>query len=589
MSARSFYVTLGLGMLLGAASLTLGQEVRRSPFAEGRKLPGDLSDLLRVADEPDGGRPASGPRAAVPAAADQAKTLAKIKEIFGRPNSNAERAKLSGEMLVAGSDEKDASTRYVLFRYAGSLALEAKDLKGALKAIDRLERDFDVDALTMMASVLDRLLARDTAADVLAAAQQAYSEAIRRDHYDAATQLGGVAYAAARRLKKRELLDELKTRGQRLGEMRKALAAIRPAIATLKQRPDDVDANRQVGEYLCFSKGELSRGLPLLAKGKHELAELERSTPVDADTQQRLGDGWWDLASKHNGQVRTVLQQHAVGWYRRALPQLKGLSKVKVQKRVDEFSIPPNPKSWAKACVLAYSFDRATLVRHAGGVYVRDLSGNENHAKLIGATSVTDESRSFVNFDGTNDSVIAVKNPRTNGSFSVSLMIKYLGPGTPNKVYWTLLNMNKNSGLGSDDPFHIWVDSKTRTLSARVADGSTKLDLTSTVSTSDSRWHHVGLSYDKRSFEYRFYVDGKRIAHAKVRNGWIPAKGSGPLTFGVWPQYKSFFRGSLADVAIWDRSITDKEMTEIYAYFMTGKSYCNAMASSTKRNGFRRP
>jgi hypothetical protein len=341
MSIRGFSVALGLGMLLIATSFAPAQEEQRSPFAEGRKLPGDLSDLLRVTDEPDAGRAASGPKAAVPTVADQAKTLARIEEVFDRPKSSAERAKLSGELLVAGSDEKDASTRYVLYRYAGSLALEAKDLKGALAAVDRLERDYDVDALTMKAGVLDRLLARDTAQGVLAAAQQAYGEAIRRDHYDAAERLGSVAYAAARRLKKSELLDELKTRAGQLREMKKALAAIRPAIAMLRRTPDDVDANRQVGEYLCFSKGELSRGLPLLAKGKHELAELERSAPVDADTQQRLGDGWWELAVKHNGPVRDALQHHATGWYRRALPQLKGLTKVKVQKRVDSVASGP--------------------------------------------------------------------------------------------------------------------------------------------------------------------------------------------------------------------------------------------------------
>jgi hypothetical protein len=109
-------------------------------------------------------------------------------------------------------------------------------------------------------------------------------------------------------------------------------------LETLAENPKDPEANAKVGRYRCFIKGDWKSGLPMLAKGSdaalQALATKELAGAKGADEQVSVGDGWWTLGESLTGVAKAQTQMHARTWYSQALPALKGLSKARVEKRV---------------------------------------------------------------------------------------------------------------------------------------------------------------------------------------------------------------------------------------------------------------
>ncbi len=150
--------------------------------------------------------------------------------------------------------------------------------------------------------------------------------------------------------------DDLNTK---VAEISKAAAEVKPALATLDTNPADPAANLAVGRYYyCLMKGDWAKGVSMLALSSDPtikvLAEKELQGVTAANDQVALADGWWALAENETGTAKEQLQAHAAGWYKQALPQLGGLVKAKVEKRLNEApavgeisfkpTIPPTPK-----------------------------------------------------------------------------------------------------------------------------------------------------------------------------------------------------------------------------------------------------
>ena len=100
-------------------------------------------------------------------------------------------------------------------------------------------------------------------------------------------------------------------------------------------------ANLTVGKYYCFQIGDWEKGLPMLALGQDEtlkaLAAQEIAGVTKADDQVKVGDAWWNLAEKEQGKVQAALRGRANYWYQQALPELSGLAKAKLEKRIKEY------------------------------------------------------------------------------------------------------------------------------------------------------------------------------------------------------------------------------------------------------------
>jgi hypothetical protein len=107
----------------------------------------------------------------------------------------------------------------------------------------------------------------------------------------------------------------------------KTYAAVQEAMKTLEDKPGDPEANLILGKYLCLTKGDWAKGLPMLAKSDdakwQPLAKKDMDGADTAKDMARLGDAWWG-ASKGR----------AVYWYKQALPGTSGAEKDRIKKRI---------------------------------------------------------------------------------------------------------------------------------------------------------------------------------------------------------------------------------------------------------------
>lgn len=108
----------------------------------------------------------------------------------------------------------------------------------------------------------------------------------------------------------------------------------------LLDHPNDLAANLSAGRFLCFGVGDFERGLQLLAKSNHsvlsKIAKEDVSNPVDGTAQVNLGNLWWDTSEKGSDVEEKRREQVRAGfWYSKALPGLSGLTKMKLEKRIE--------------------------------------------------------------------------------------------------------------------------------------------------------------------------------------------------------------------------------------------------------------
>ena len=123
------------------------------------------------------------------------------------------------------------------------------------------------------------------------------------------------------------------------------------AEKVLGERPDDPQANLTAGRYLCLVEGDFARALPMLRKGNDAmlvalaeaeltqlaLAEAGVTRPTEIVDMVALGDRWWEASAEVKAADRRSFQSRAVSWYQRALPDLSGLTRVAIQRRIEEF------------------------------------------------------------------------------------------------------------------------------------------------------------------------------------------------------------------------------------------------------------
>ncbi len=291
----------------------------------------------------------------VPDEAKQKAAEAKIREIFGQELSAAKTADqklgLASKLLKQGIDtDDDSDARFVLLRMACNLAAEAGELGEAFRTVDTLAESYEFNPLNVKVDLLAKAVEANRSggkADVhakslLSAAMTILEEALAVDNFEAASRIIKTATAAARAAKDPQLLRETAARVREVEKLKSKFAAVEKAIASLKDKPDDADANLVAGQWYCFSKGDWAKGLPLLQKGADEklakLAGQDLSQPKKPKEQTALADGWWDLADSEQGQAKSVLQARAVHWYEAALPKLSGLDKLKVEKRLESLT-----------------------------------------------------------------------------------------------------------------------------------------------------------------------------------------------------------------------------------------------------------
>ena len=214
---------------------------------------------------------------------------------------------------------------------------------------------FEIDASALRMTTLKTIFDADAAAKqyriVTAYAYSFALRAISADNRAACNSFIDFAIDTAGKGKDQKLADRL--------QQRKALFDAEIAFSEgqekLRSNPSDPAANLVVGKHTCLESGDWQGGLRMLAQCNDakwkEVAELELAPPSTPDDMVTLAARLYDLAASERGWVRDAILLHASDWYRKAIPNLKGLkyaiakataeSRLAEIKRVDLKPTPP--------------------------------------------------------------------------------------------------------------------------------------------------------------------------------------------------------------------------------------------------------
>jgi hypothetical protein len=161
------------------------------------------------------------------------------------------------------------------------------------------------------------------------------------DDYDLSVSALEQAAKAAKPAKDAGLGAELQAQLEETRLLQQEFTKVRGALKTLKEKPEDPQANVAAGRYLCLVKHDWNQGVPMFKKGKDAalkgLAEAEEAVGDAAKDLAALGDQWWSFAEKN-----APFRERAYHWYRQAWPGLEGIARLQLKGKFR--SAGSNPK-----------------------------------------------------------------------------------------------------------------------------------------------------------------------------------------------------------------------------------------------------
>lgn len=199
-----------------------------------------------------------------------------------------------------------------------------------------------------------------------------------------------------------------------------------------------------------------------------------------------------------------------------------------------------------------------------------DLSVNGNNGTVNGAILTADRfgvSNSAYSFDGSSRIDIGALNNQIgnpNSSWSVNCWFKSLGSQNGDMV----MVSDYSSNSGGDQVVSTWLALWSYTFNNKV--GSTirntpnGWDALSTNSYNDNQWHSM-VSVSEFGL-LKIYIDGILINTINY-NSNTNFLGSPYFRFGALlfnGQLDSYFQGQLDDIGIWNRALTQQEITDLY-------------------------
>jgi hypothetical protein len=270
-----------------------------------------------------------------------------VRKIFEADIAKARTPQLQTELakklLQAAEDEKTNTTnRYAVLLLARDIATSAGDVDTSATIANGIINSFSVDPLKLRLEIAQDLeksvRAPYAKSDLIHFYNGAIIDAIQAEQFEFGRRIAAAAQAFARKTDDPALPRLVTAASQRLQEAQTAFNTAKKAQATLAQNPNDPAANLLIGKYYCFYKSDWAQGLPLLARTSDaaltSLAAREQAGSPKPTDQVNLADDWWSYSETSPGSTKAVIQSHAVMWYRKALPDLSGLTKTRVEKRL---------------------------------------------------------------------------------------------------------------------------------------------------------------------------------------------------------------------------------------------------------------
>ncbi|MFN5182968.1 MAG: LamG-like jellyroll fold domain-containing protein [Bacteroidota bacterium] len=194
-----------------------------------------------------------------------------------------------------------------------------------------------------------------------------------------------------------------------------------------------------------------------------------------------------------------------------------------------------------------------------------DESGNGNNGTVNGATLTTDRfgnSNTAYSFDGINDYINFNSNSTFNlvNDITISCWSQSLNSSSNQaQLVWF------GDAQPAKDPYSIAISSSNLFYFRKdVSTGSTILQLNSTTSLNTNYFHIIG-TYNVSANKMKIYINGLLQDSINVNFSTNYATQNMFLNFASANNgTEQFFKGNLDDIGIWNRALTQQEITNLY-------------------------
>jgi hypothetical protein len=256
------------------------------------------------------------------------------------------------------------------------------------------------------------------------------------------------------------------------------------------------------------------------------------------------------MLQRANTYYETYLDKHADADDARLKAQL-------ALKTIDErlTKLMPRPRV-PQGAVLVLTFDKATYIEKGGKIYVRDLSGQNNHALLHGATPTKGIAGEALAFDGEGQSADIANNPslQITGNKTISL---WLFP-----TQFSARRNPFNKAYGGEGTITI---EKGGTISYFYGQGGGNAQPYVVVGTREplelDKWNHLVMVRDFTAKKVTLYRNGHKVAEAPTE---YPAASASTAPIRLGAGYAGAFAGKIDEVAVFNRALTEKEVLQLY-------------------------
>lgn len=284
-----------------------------------------------------------------------------ILEVFGKEAKAATKPELKVELAdkmdkLAGDTPDDPAVRYVLLDNARKLYIGAGEVERALSATQNLTQWYRVgqkgtiDLYVASYQALAEATLTPEQRELLAQRLRGDLEAaIRNQQIELADPVSLLYVKVAGRLKDGEEKRLATQQRTAVIKLKAEVAEFEKAQAALAADPKDAAANLTVGKYLCGVQGDWQKGRPHLAAGG--LESLQSVIAADAAAEAAEGNAgepklaaadewfaWADNAKGTDAELIALGKARAKHWYRAVVDSLTGLSRAKVDKRLEELA-----------------------------------------------------------------------------------------------------------------------------------------------------------------------------------------------------------------------------------------------------------
>lgn len=294
-------------------------------------------------------------RTAVPSDTSLKENQGLLKDVLSKEYADktpAGRYNLALALLSkAAASKDDRNGRYAMLVEARETAIASADVQTAAYTAVLITEDYALSPADALRDVVVRIGSRTTQAQDAAWVSalgmmlcEAYAE---REQYAEMRKLVGLVRSTGTASRNPTVAAQMRDRLPRLEAMAVEFDRVQLARPKLDSAPEDPEANLIVGRYVALTRGDLDKGVPMLAKGSDAalkaLAIADLAKPTTPDTQKALGDQWWDQSAKEakNPTVADLCKSRAGYWYLQAAPKLTGLTKTLVEKRLGELPAAP--------------------------------------------------------------------------------------------------------------------------------------------------------------------------------------------------------------------------------------------------------